>query len=245
MGESYSATPTVTPTMGLVQFDHGGETVRYYNNSASELPAGTPIIQGDLFGVPVRPIPAYSVGALMIEGAMLFPKSATDAGLTAGAKGYWDATNSIATSIAAGNRYLGKVECGLGADGTPLSIATADTIVYIQVEAVADASATTPLNFTASGTIPAHSDVLVTTSRAATLTLAAPTSGADDGKSVTFINNSTHASVLSAAGLILNGSNGTAVGTATAAAAVAGPLLKLVALSGKWVLAANQGFTLS
>lgn len=138
MSEQINITPTVTPTMGLVQFDHGGETVRYYNNSASELPAGTPIVQGDLFGVPVRPIRPYEWGALMIEGSMLFPKSATDAGLTAGAKAFWDNINLIATSTPGANTYLGKVEYGMGANGTPGAIATADTIVYIQVEAAAN-----------------------------------------------------------------------------------------------------------
>ena len=244
MSEYVAITPSVTPTMGLVQFDHGGETVKYYNNSTASLAAGTPIIQGDLFGVPWRPIPPYTEGALAIEGSMLFPKSTTDAGLTAGVKAYWDNTNLIATSIAAGNRYLGKVERGIGADGTPGDIATSDTSVYIQVESVADALAWTPLNFTASGTIPAHSDLIVTTSRAATLTLAAPTSGADDGKRVTFINNSTHASVLSASALILSGTN-SAYGTATAAVATPGPYIQLVAMSGKWVVASNIGFTLS
>ena len=136
MSEIVSVTPSVTPTMGLVQFDHGGETVKYYNNSASTLPAGTPIIQGNLFGVPWRPILPYSDGTLAIEGAMLCPKSGTDAGLTAGADAYWDSVNSIATSVVSGNVWFGKVERGMGANGTPGSIATADTSVYIQVEAV-------------------------------------------------------------------------------------------------------------
>ena len=136
MSEQATMTPTVTPTIGLVQFDHGGETVKYYNNSALELPAGTPIVQGNLFGVPWRPILPYSEGALAIEGAMLFPKSGTDAGLVAGADAYWDSVNSVATSTVSGNTWIGKVEHGMGTNGVPGAIATADTIVYVQVEAV-------------------------------------------------------------------------------------------------------------
>jgi len=144
MGETLSITPSVTPVVGIVNFDHGSETVRYYNNTASELAAGTPIIQGDLFGVPVRPIPAYTMGALMIEGAMVFPKSITDAGLTVGADAYWDNTNLIATSNGIGNKWIGKVEFGLGANGVPGAVATADAFVYIQVESVAAPSGDDP-----------------------------------------------------------------------------------------------------
>jgi hypothetical protein len=133
MSEISTITPTVTPTMGLVQFDHGGETARYYNNSASELPAGTPIVQGTLFGVPVRPIAAHSWGALLIEGAMMFPKAANDSSLTAG-------------QPASGNAYIGKVEYGMGSDGTPGSIATDDTVVWITVEAAANPTATSALS---------------------------------------------------------------------------------------------------
>ena len=140
MSETVTFTPSVTPTMGLVQFDHGGETVKYYNNSASELPAGLPIIQGGLFGVPVRPIAAYSWGALVIEGSMTGPKAANDAGLTAGALAYWDAGNSVFTSTGSGNTYAGKVEYGMGTNGTPGAIATADTVVWVQIEAAANAS---------------------------------------------------------------------------------------------------------
>ena len=149
MSEQATMTPSVTPTMGLVQFDHGGETVKYYNNSASELSAGTPIIQGVLFGVPTRPILPYSWGALNIEGSMVFPKAANDSSLTAGANAYWDDTNKVASSTASANTYIGKVEYGMGTNGTPGAIATADTVVWIQVEAAANASATP----TTSGTI--------------------------------------------------------------------------------------------
>ena len=150
MSEQYVPTPSTVPFSGLVQFDHAGETVRWYNGTGVEVPAGAPVIQGDLFGVPTRPIAAGAWGSLNIEGAMVFPRRANDPGLSAGKDAYWDNTNLVATSLAAGNTYVGKVECGQAVDGT---IAVADTWVYIQVEAAANGSTNGFAAVTATGTV--------------------------------------------------------------------------------------------
>ncbi len=76
-----------------------------------------------------------------------------------------------------------------------------------------------------------------------TLTLGAPTTGVDDGTIIRVINNSTHVNVISASGLFIVG-NGTATGTATALA-FPGASIQLVAVSAKWVVLSNTGFTMS
>ena len=133
---NFGPTPSITPPTMLVSFVHGGDTVTYYNNSANTLPAGTPIVQADLVGIPTSPIPPYSYGALIIEGAFRFPKStAGESGRAAGTKMYWDATNQTAvhSQQTAGNAgpncYLGKLET---------ATADSDTTCVVQVEAIAN-----------------------------------------------------------------------------------------------------------
>lgn len=141
MSENLNLTPTVTPTMGLVLNDHGDRTVKWYNGTGADVAAGMPVVQGDLFGVSTRPIPAGDVGGLEIDGTKIFPKSATDSGLTAGAPAFWDSTNLIATSNGAGNAYIGKVERGPNANG---AILAADTTVSIAVLSAAMAPGSAP-----------------------------------------------------------------------------------------------------
>ena len=153
MSEQVIIPPSTVPFSGLVQFDHNGETVRWFNDTGVEVPAGTPVIQGNLFGVPVRPIVPGAWGSLNIEGAMVAPRRPNDPGLVAGADAFWDDANLWATSLAAGNTYMGKVECGPGANGTPGSVAVADSWVYIQVEAAANRSTDGFAAVTAAGTV--------------------------------------------------------------------------------------------
>jgi len=130
---NYGPTPSGTPATLLVLQDHGGSTVRYYNATTSGILAGTPVIQGSLFGVAVVTIAALSWGALTIEGAMQGPKAASDGGMAAGTLAYWDDTAKVFTGTASGNTYAGKVE---------IAALTADTVVWVQVEAAANASGT-------------------------------------------------------------------------------------------------------
>ena len=94
--------------MSQAIFVHRGESVDY--SSVSTVNAGAVVVQGDLVGVAIRTIPANMPGSLMVEGVFDFAK-ATGAGtaLAVGTIVYWDAANGRATSVATGNKLLGKV----------------------------------------------------------------------------------------------------------------------------------------
>ena len=94
--------------MSQAIFVQRGESVDY--SSVSTVNAGAVVVQGDLVGVAIRTIPANTPGSLMVEGVFDFTK-ATGAGtaLAVGTIVYWDAANGRATSVATGNKLLGKV----------------------------------------------------------------------------------------------------------------------------------------
>ena len=80
--------------------------------------AGDVILQGDLIGVAVRPIPAGTPGALALEGIFDAAK-ATNVAYTVGTILYWDNTNQIVTATATGNKLFGKaVKAAATADST-------------------------------------------------------------------------------------------------------------------------------
>ena len=68
---NYGPTPSGTPATLLVLQDHGGSTVRYYNATTSGILAGTPVIQGSLFGVAVVTIAALSGVLIVTTSALL------------------------------------------------------------------------------------------------------------------------------------------------------------------------------
>lgn len=124
---NYGPTPSSAITNPLTRHKHGGNTVDYTPSSA--VAAGAVIVLGSLIGIALRDIAANEPGSLAIEGSFDFPKAASDGGMAVGTLAYWDATNQVATGTSSGNNYLGKVE---------LAALTADTVVRIQVESIAN-----------------------------------------------------------------------------------------------------------
>ena len=92
--------------MGAV-FVQDEEMVDY--TPGSDVAAGAVVVQGDLVGVALRPIPANTLGSLAVEGVFDFPKStAGGSAITAGTTVYWNAGASQATATSAGNKLIGK-----------------------------------------------------------------------------------------------------------------------------------------
>lgn len=103
-----------------------GYVVDYTNPSSTvTIAAGTPIVQGKLFGVTVDPILPGRIGGLGTRGVWDLPK-ATSAGsaITVGSLVYWDATNNVVTTTATNNTEIGK---------TIKAAADADALVRVHV----------------------------------------------------------------------------------------------------------------
>lgn len=101
-----------------------------------------------------------------------------------------------------------------------------------------------PQVISASGAINPHAAALyvITKAGVAALTLAAPTSGADDGKIIIFTSTTANAHTLTATGLLNTG--GLSVNVATFAAD-AGAGLTLMAYQGKYNVLSQIGITFS
>lgn len=93
--------------MATAIFIHDGNSIDY--TPGANVSAGDVVAQGELVGIAKLDIVANALGALAVTGVFDLPK-ATGAGtaITAGAKVYWNATASQATTTASGNKYLGK-----------------------------------------------------------------------------------------------------------------------------------------
>jgi predicted RecA/RadA family phage recombinase len=90
---------------------------------SSDVSAGTIVIQGDLVGVTIRPIPANTVGALAVAGVFDVKKAQATV-FNAGAKVYWDATNEVAVTSDGGgaNKYIGKAVRAAGNTTTTVRV---------------------------------------------------------------------------------------------------------------------------
>lgn len=87
---------------------HEGDYVDY--TPGSDVAAGVVVVQGELVGVAVRPIPATTLGALAVEGVFDFAKATGGStAITVGANVYWDDAANHATTTSTGNKLLGKV----------------------------------------------------------------------------------------------------------------------------------------
>lgn len=91
--------------------------------AAGALASGDVVVQGDLVGVTLRPLAAGETGALAVDGIFDFNKN-TGVAYTVGTILYWDDTNNVVTTTAAGNKAIGKVV---------RAAASADTTVRIRV----------------------------------------------------------------------------------------------------------------
>ncbi len=100
------------------QFVQEGNSIDYTAGAA--VAAGDVIVIGELVGVAKTPIAANALGALAVKGVFDFAK-ATGGGsaISAGANCYWDDTNNVATTTAAGNKLIGKcIKDAADADAT-------------------------------------------------------------------------------------------------------------------------------
>jgi predicted RecA/RadA family phage recombinase len=96
--------------MQSTQVQHRGNSIDY--TPTADVAAGEVVVAGDLIGVAERPIPANIQGALTIAGIRDFAKptgAGSAAGMTFGAKVYWDDTNNVATVTAGTNKQIGKI----------------------------------------------------------------------------------------------------------------------------------------
>ena len=93
--------------MAQATFVQEGGAVDYTPGSA--VAVGDVVVQGELVGVARGAIAANALGSLAVEGVFDFAKATgVGTGITAGANVYWDDTNNVATTTAAGNKLLGK-----------------------------------------------------------------------------------------------------------------------------------------
>lgn len=102
----------------MANFLHEGDSIDY--TPGADVAAGAVVVQNDLIGVAVRPIPANTAGSLVVEGVFDFPKStAGGSAIGAGATVYWNAAAQQATTTSAGNKLLGKAtKAAADADAT-------------------------------------------------------------------------------------------------------------------------------
>ncbi len=103
----------------MTTFVQQGAAVDY--TPTADTTAGTVIVQGELVGITKHDIKALALGAISVEGVFDIAKDPT-ATITAGAKVYWDATNSQAVTTATGNKLLGKAVSDAAATTTTVRV---------------------------------------------------------------------------------------------------------------------------
>lgn len=109
--------------MANARFIHDGNGIDYTPNT--DLPAGSVVVQNDLVGITKRDIAAGQLGTLELTGVFDLPKATgTGEAIAAGAKVYWDAANSVATTDAdeGANKYLGKTVAAAGDDDATVRV---------------------------------------------------------------------------------------------------------------------------
>ena len=84
-------------------FIHDGKSIDFL--SATDVPAGSVIVQGSLVGVTKLDIKAERLGALAVVGVFDIAKG--NVAVPLGSKVYWDATAKQAVLTATGNAPLG------------------------------------------------------------------------------------------------------------------------------------------
>jgi len=93
--------------MPTALFIHQGSSIDY--TPAVDVVAGDVVVQEELVGVVKLDIPANKLGALAVTGVFDFPK-ATGGGtaIVIGSNVYWDAVAKQASTMAGGNKLIGK-----------------------------------------------------------------------------------------------------------------------------------------
>jgi len=109
--------------MATAQFIHDGKSIDY--TPGADVSAGDVVVQNDLIGIAKLDIASGALGALAVTGVFDLPK-ATGVGeaIAAGAKVYWDAGNTVATTdpAAGANKYLGKTVRAAGDDDATVRV---------------------------------------------------------------------------------------------------------------------------
>ncbi len=83
----------------ICQFKHVGSNIDY--TPGIDVEAGTPVVQGQLFGITNCDIPsnALGIGALSLTGVWIMPKEVgVGTALTVGTVVYWDVADVVVTA---------------------------------------------------------------------------------------------------------------------------------------------------
>ena len=105
--------------MAQGQFIQEGAAVDY--TPGADVAAGTVVVIGDLVGITKRDIAAGVLGSIAVEGVFDLIKDSAVA-ITAGAKVYWDAVNSLTVATATGNKLIGKAIADAGVGTTEVRV---------------------------------------------------------------------------------------------------------------------------
>lgn len=127
--------------------------------------------------------------------------------------------------------------------GTIVAIDEANTVAWVDIENATLSTSRAGLQaISASGAVAPRvaANYVITKAGVAALTLAAPTSGTDDGLQIVITSGTAFAHTLTATGLLNTGSASVNVATF---AAFAGAGLTLVAYAGKWNVLSSTGIT--
>ena len=105
--------------MATATFIHDGNNIDY--TPGADVSAGDVVVQEELVGIAKLDIASGVLGALAVTGVFDVPKTAgVGEAIAAGAKVYWDAGNSVATTddASGANKYLGKTVAATTDDDT-------------------------------------------------------------------------------------------------------------------------------
>ncbi|MCP4892379.1 MAG: DUF2190 family protein [Actinomycetales bacterium] len=105
--------------MSSADFVQAGAAVDY--TPTEDLVAGSVVVQGELVGFTKHDIRANTLGSIAVEGVFDVVKDSA-VSISAGAKVYWDATNSQAVTTATGNKLIGKAVAAAGANTTTVCV---------------------------------------------------------------------------------------------------------------------------
>ena len=100
------------------RFIHDGKSVDFF--PATDVPAGSVIVQGSLVGVTKLELQAGRLGALAVVGVFDVAKGNT--AIPLGSKVYWDATAKQTVLTATGNALLGVAVQEAVADDTVVRV---------------------------------------------------------------------------------------------------------------------------
>jgi predicted RecA/RadA family phage recombinase len=91
----------------IATFVQKGDSIDH--TPATNIAAGTVVVQGDLVGIAKLDIAANTLGSLSVTGIFDVPKiGGPGMAITTGTMLYWDSANKYATTIEIEGKYMGK-----------------------------------------------------------------------------------------------------------------------------------------